>query len=266
MSDDHYRRNKEFYRDQDRRRDHFLEDQRYEQKRQRERSEEAFREIRRGNTMRALGAIDPELAIRYYELSQSAPRRVSEGDRHPTEPHVVAAANGQWIPEGGYAWSDESSQSNLGVRWRPGQNNAKHPHVVASDTEGKWTPAPGYQWVDKDAAGDLRVQWSPGKSHREHEHVVASDTEGEWTPAPGYRWVDRGSFGDLRVQWSPGNPHPQREHMVEADAEGQWVFSVLHRFPSDRYRFLTPARWLPGDPPFSGFSWDPIDPKRKPRG
>ena len=189
MSDDYYRRKDEFYRDQDRRYDHFLDDLRYEQKRQRERHDRAFEEIRRGNTMRALGAIDPELAIRYYELSQSAGRRVSEGDRHPTEPHVVASSTGQWIPEDGYVWSDESSESDLSVRWRPGQKSRKHPHVVASDPEGQWTSAPGYRWVDKDAAGDLRVQWSPGKPHPHRENTVAAHTEGQWVPAGLYRLV-----------------------------------------------------------------------------
>jgi hypothetical protein len=255
MSDDYYRRKDEFYRDQDRRYQDFLDDQRYKRERRRERHAEAFEEIRRGNTMRALGAIDPELAIRYHQLSQSTGRRVSEGDRHPTEPHVAASSTGQWTPEDGYLWSDQSSTSDLSVHWRPGQNSRKHPHLVAADTDGQWTPAPGYRWVDKDANEDMRVRWSPGEPDRTYEHVVASEPEGQWRPAPGYGWVDKDAAGDMRVQWSPGKPHPDKNNMVAGNTEGQWVSASL--FP-----LITPARLI-DDPLLPRFSRRLFEPKRK---
>jgi hypothetical protein len=78
------------------------------------------------------------------------------GNRHPTQPNVVAgAAPNEWRPAPGYSWVNESND-DLRVEWSPGRAHPDHPNVVAGSEEGKMIPAPGFKWLN-DSPADFQV-------------------------------------------------------------------------------------------------------------
>lgn len=104
------------------------------------------------------------------------------------------------------------------LSWKPGVEDEKHPHVIASAQEGKWNPAPGYAWLNN-KPGDMRVQWKPGQKHPDF-HIAASADEGSWHPMPGHDWVSESKF-DRRVRWSRGTRHPSLPLVAQGD-HGVW--------------------------------------------
>lgn len=118
----------------------------------------------------------------------------SSTDSHPTLPHVIKSAYGDWITEPGYLWRHQGESNEVQVYWQPGLRHPNYSNIRSADREGYWNADPGYKFLRD---GDLSTRWVPGARHPDHQ-IFAAKREKEWRTLPGYTWASRRS-GDLSV-------------------------------------------------------------------
>jgi len=110
------------------------------------------------NVERAEGGLRPAPG---YDWVSAAPGdfavRWTPGKPHPEHRVLAGTEPGRWHPAAGYAWVSPEDRESMEVRWEPGLQHPRVPHVVATDVEGKWGAASGYRWVSQEP-GDLRVE------------------------------------------------------------------------------------------------------------
>jgi hypothetical protein len=152
--------------------------------------------------------------------------RWKPGLHHPEFNAMAGEQTGQWVPQPGYVFVDQSI--DLTTLWKADE---LHPDFMAwSDkNEGSWKPVAGYRFTYSNGEISGTV-WEPNKRYDDLKITTLVPPD-QYKPFAGYQFVEPGK--SLTVAWTPGLASTDNPRLMAGTAEGSWVVSDP---ASPRYR------------------------------